>query len=303
MPVLLTAMHRSGTSMLAQWVHGLGVPEAPGTPFPVDSANSEGLFERIEIVALDDEWLARLGGAWNVPPATTDHTWRTLDLHDLEASRNRLTIFSGRSGQWFVKDPRICLVLPLWDRLTLRRLPVITTVRPHRDVAASLAVRNGMTGRRALALWSEYYRRLVETSRNRRTMLIDYGQALAAPADAVQAVGRFLTTTGVEIGPAATERVAAAVRPNLRRQDTDRLPGSSERLAADLDPFLEELIRAHLTQIPRDLPVQPDWAAEALDEMREEWALRRQIAELRQGRTAAERVIRRTGARLRTLGQ
>ncbi|MFN8125122.1 MAG: hypothetical protein U0R64_01230 [Candidatus Nanopelagicales bacterium] len=300
MALLVTGMHRSGTSMLAQWVTELGVPEVPGTAFPVDSANSEGLFERVEVVALDDRWLDRLGGSWEVPPLTSAQTWRTLDLHELEASRAQLPFLSGRTTQWFVKDPRICLLLPLWDRLALRRLPVVVGVRPHREVAQSLAVRNGMTLRRALALWAEYHRALVDSGGDRAGLVVDYDRALEAPHPAVAALGEFVAG-GVPSDVVAD--VAATVKPQLRRQDTGPLAGSAERLAADLDEFRSVLGEAHLAALPTDLPPLPDWALEALDEMRELWMVRRELAAVREGRTAAERAIRRTGARLRRLGR
>lgn len=110
MAVLLTGMHRSGTSMLAQWVDELGVPAAPGAPFPVNTANAEGLYELQDVVACNDGWLAELGGAWDAPPATTAQTWRALGPYALEDTRANLPALKAAGGDWYLKDPRLCLL-------------------------------------------------------------------------------------------------------------------------------------------------------------------------------------------------
>lgn len=297
MAVLLTGMHRSGTSMLAQWVDALGVPAAPGTPFPVNSANSEGLYEMQDVVAANDSWLAELGGAWDAPPATTAQTWRTLDPFALEDTRSRLPALAAVSGDAYLKDPRLCLLLPLWDRLALRRLPVVAMVRPHREVAMSLAVRSGLTYRRALALWADYNRQVIAGLADRPSLLLEYESSLADPARTVPTLAGFLESVGSAVLPGAAGTVAAAVSPHLRRHEIPRLEGSAERLASDLDSFGTVLRQAHGEAIPVTAPSVPDWVDEALDEMRELWTVTRDRDALHDQLYGMNRVIRRAGER------
>lgn len=297
MAVLLTGMHRSGTSMLAQWVDALGVPPAPGTPFPVNSANAEGLYELQDVVAANDSWLAELGGAWDAPPATTAQTWRTLDPFALEDTRSRLPALAAVGGDVYLKDPRLCLLLPLWDRLALRRLPVVAMVRPHREVAMSLAVRSGLTYRRALALWADYNRQVIGGLADRSSLLLDYDDSLADPVRTVAALAAFLESVGLAVAPGAADAVAAGASPHLRRQQVHELEGTAERLAADLDPFGTALRQAHGEAIPAAVPASPDWVDEALDEMRELWAVIRDRDALNDQLYGMNRVIRRAGER------
>ena len=67
--VCVTGMHRSGTSFVAGALGlmgvGLGRADRMLKPGP---DNPKGYFEIQEIVQLDDELLAHLGGAWDQPP-------------------------------------------------------------------------------------------------------------------------------------------------------------------------------------------------------------------------------------------
>lgn len=273
MGLLITGMHRSGTSMFAEWVDRLGVPMAKGTEFPVNDANSRGLYESRNFVELNDHWLGVLGGSWWAPPSVREQTWRSIDADALEGSRG--TIKSLRTGRkkWFIKDPRISLLLPLWDRFTLARLPVVVGVRSPRDVAMSLHVRNGMTFRRGLAVWCAYNREIVTHLHGRPSLLLDYDAALAEPADAAKSTGLFLFDQGLLAAEPAVDHVVADVEPGLRRQRVTSLQGSADRLADDLTEHYEWLRVAHGQAVPAPMPPMPDWAEEALDELNEFWDL------------------------------
>jgi len=296
MGLLITGMHRSGTSMLAEWVDRLGVPMAAGEEFPLNDANARGLFESMNYVTLNEHWLAILGGSWWAPPRVKEQTWRSIDQSDLDAARTEVRDLSASGQSWFVKDPRISVLLPLWDRLTLARLPVLVGVRPHRDVAMSLHVRNGTTFRRGLAVWLDYNRQIVQHLHGRPNVLVDYDAALADPADTLAALAGFLAATGL-VADAATRADGIGVQPGLRRQSTAVLDGTAERLAQDLDKHYAALRLCHNGPVTAELPAAPDWVEEALDELGEFWSL---AAELESARSQLRRTLR---GRLRRLAR
>lgn len=279
MRLLIAGMHRSGTSLIAQWVARLGVPMGQGPLFEVDSANPRGLYERQDVVAFNEQWLHRLGGAWWAPPFLTDQTWRDLDPHSLKAARADLDLFGADAGSWFVKDPRISLLVPLWDRLCLSRLPLVVGVRSPREVAMSLHVRNGTTYRRGLALWVAYNRAVLKHASERDVLVLEVASTLAEPGPAAEALAAFLAQCGFTSAPADLD---VGVEPELIRQKGERLPGSAERLACDLDPAFAALSDLHATATQRlTSPMEvPDWAEEALAELSTEWGYRTRIESL-----------------------
>lgn len=275
MGVAITGMHRSGTSMLGQWAARAGLVMGDGPLFTTDTANPRGLFERQDVVEFNDRWLADLGGSWWAPPFVTEQMWRSLDPHRLETARDEIDLFQGANSNWFVKDPRLCALLPLWDRLCLQRLPVVAAVRQPRAVAMSLHVRNGTTLRRGLALWVAYNRALFKQAQERHVLVLELERTFAEPTVAADALLGLLAQVGLKTTGDAG-KIAADVEPRLLRQHSERLQGSAERLAEDLDEMYSALCEAHaLPQRHLGNPVHvPDWAAEALAELTQEWAMR-----------------------------
>lgn len=282
MGVLITGMHRSGTSMLAEWVSHTGLSMGEGPRFEVDSANPRGLFERRDVVDFNDRWLGVLGGSWWAPPNVKEQTWRSVNGDELTAGRRELDLFRARFSGWFVKDPRLSLLLPLWDRLALHTLPVVVSLRQPRDVAMSLHMRSGMTLRRGLALWLAYYRALFLHMQGRACLVLDLTRTLERPEQSADALLTFLDSLELK-GAGNAFAIASNTDPALLRQECERLPGSAERLAQDVDAAYEQMRALHgVSALDEVFDLRlPDWAAEALDEASEVWDLqvRKEIVE------------------------
>jgi hypothetical protein len=70
-PIAITGMHRSGTSMITRALHDSGLHLiGTGAEELIDAAedNPEGFWENKAIVACNDELLEAAGGAWDNPP-------------------------------------------------------------------------------------------------------------------------------------------------------------------------------------------------------------------------------------------
>lgn len=292
MGVVITGMHRSGTSMLGQWAAAMGLSPGDGPGYETTSANPRGLYERRDVVEFNDEWLRVLGGSWWAPPFVKEQTWRSIDQAHLDRGRRAIDLFRAGFTDWYVKDPRISLLLPLWDRLTLQRLPVVIGLRPPRDVAMSLNVRNGTTLRRGLAIWLAYNRALLRHTGGRAFLVLDLPATLREPADAAGRMAALVDAAGLPV-TGDVGAIAAGVESDLLRQNCERLEGSAERLAQDLDPIYRELAQMHgkvQSDTVHRLPL-PDWAGEALDELSEFWSLQQRAEAAENAGTTWQRWI------------
>ena len=275
MGVLITGMHRSGTSMFGEWMSQTGLTMGDGPGFEKDWANPRGLYERQDVVDFNNHWLGVLGGSWWAPPNVPEITWRSVDATELNRARASLDLFKARYTGWYAKDPRLSLLLPLWDRLTLRTLPIVVAVRSPRDVAMSLHMRDGITLRSGLALWMAYNRSLFSHLQGRSFLVLDLVRTLEQREQAADIFLTFLDSVeSKSSGNAFT--IAENTDPALLRQQCDRLPGSAERLAEDLDEIYERVrqlhaIPGHDDSFEMELP---DWAEEALDEASQAWNLK-----------------------------
>jgi hypothetical protein len=163
MPLCITGMHRSGTSMIAHVLHqsGLYYGAAEEEYRCVSDENPEGYWENIHFVALNDQILAQLEAGWDLPPVV-EPGWEThprmlpIRLQSAELIR----CFDGHEP-WGWKDPRCALTLPFWKQL-LPDLKVLICIRNPLEVARSLHKRGFWSTAHSLDLWLAYNRRLLQ---------------------------------------------------------------------------------------------------------------------------------------------
>jgi O-antigen biosynthesis protein len=235
--VMVLGMHRSGTSALTGVLHHLGVALGGNLMAPT-SDNPRGYWEQADIVDIHNKALAAYGLAWDdirpVPPAL---------LHDGPVARDLSAILVREFADaplWGLKDPRLCRLMPLWLPL-LAQLRVgprfVLALRHPADVAASLAVRDGINESCAAILWLRHVLEAERGSRGFPRSIVHY-EDLVAPGGWPGAMTRI----GVELGltfPAseADAAVDAFLAPELRHHRA-RAAKLSGWVAAVYDAFV-----------------------------------------------------------------
>jgi hypothetical protein len=134
---IITGMHRSGTSFVAQCLDYLGADFGePDRFFPADKWNQQGYLENIDIVDLNNR--AVLGEKakfdyWMQQPAQrveriinsiSSRKWKYFFFPGLDGIYQRAMKYSDSIERFseeyegkFVKDPRFCLTLQAWHEL------------------------------------------------------------------------------------------------------------------------------------------------------------------------------------------
>lgn len=166
--IMILGMHRSGTSLLASLLQKMGIHL--GERFvPADNANPAGYWENIEVVAIHDQLLSAMGREWMTAAAALPYPSNWWLDEPAQKARQDLTALARQelengSGVWAFKDPRTCRLLPLWKQVIadlgcqapLEPVYLLSTRSP-RDVAASLARRDGLAPEMAELLWLWHY--------------------------------------------------------------------------------------------------------------------------------------------------
>lgn len=175
MLVCIAGMPRSGTSMVARLLGGVGLalgdPAALASPRDVEpDADPEGDGEHRDFVALNVDILDRLGGAWDLPPRPPAD-WRAVSaLAPLRVRAVALLAQHATHAAFGWTDPRNALTLGFWLRVA-PELRVVVCVRNPLAVAQSLRARTGCSDALGLALWRTYYERLLaDTTADRRVV-------------------------------------------------------------------------------------------------------------------------------------
>src|SRR5215471_3410258 len=176
-PVILTGMHRSGTSMVASMLSALSIDMGQQL-LPADPNNVRGYFEDVEFLELQRRMLTAC-----CPANDGGHPdWGWTESERLD--RNRLSEFiseasaliasrSDRSAPWGWKDPRTTLLLDFWDQL-LTDARYVFVYRFPWDVADSMQrlgaevfLRNPDYGYRIWELYNRHIREFYSANRAR----------------------------------------------------------------------------------------------------------------------------------------
>src|SRR5690242_17245936 len=110
--LIVVGMHRSGTSMITQWLNrcGLSIGEEL---YPADMANREGYFEDTDFLKVHQELLKKRNhpstGFIDQPVGHLQHgeLQRIQDLIDTKSKKE----------EWGWKEPRTCLFLDVYRKL------------------------------------------------------------------------------------------------------------------------------------------------------------------------------------------
>ena len=242
--IVVLGMHRSGTSMLAGILDRLGCM-GPKTQLEANEKNPKGFFESEPIFRLNDEILAAAGTSWN--------DWQPLREGWLDSPRfnefraravDVLRDEYGDASMIYLKDPRICRLLPFWQHALEEmgcRVVCIHTHRHPADVATSLKARKNIEVEPSLGMLS-WLRHVLDAEPASRDVpriftsyagLIDDWQGFAKRAE--EAFG----LTWPVVARTAQERVAQLIDPRLRHHES-----SIEAFLRD--PLVPEMFRKTL---------------------------------------------------------
>ena len=188
--------------MVTRLLHGCGLYLGPKDALmPPQADNPDGFWEHLGFVALNDELLEALGGAWDLPPKSNENlSDERLDPLRMKA---RLLIEGFHSGQiWGWKDPRNSLTLPFWEEL-LPGLKTLIIVRNPLEVAYSMGKRNGTSYAFGLRLWEIYNRRLIEAAGKHDRLFTHYDLFFENGEKELQRIANFAGLPDAKIRNAA----------------------------------------------------------------------------------------------------
>ena len=216
MQMIVLGMHRSGTSSVARLLNMMGAYfAAEGAAMLPTDANPKGYWERNDVVQLNEGILANLGATWD-RISSLDLSKITEGLHKEFAKQARNIIFNLDSHRpWMVKDPRFCLLLPLW--LELLEVPLcIYVYRNPIQVAQSLHYRDNFSIHFGMALWEKYNLWALEHSRNVPRILVSYHDLMANPVDTVKTLYENLEANHVQgLRLPNDKEILSFIEPNL----------------------------------------------------------------------------------------
>jgi len=173
--VLITGMHRSGTSFLARAMNLSGVHLGEINSFISNdwitlSDNLRGHWENKEILELTKKTFSYNKGSWDEPPKSIRVNSKLGKK--IKKCIDSLTKTSSLAAGF--KDPRIIFLFESWQKYLPKNFVIIGIFRNPLKVAESLKIRDGFNYEKSLHSWEIYNEKLLSLLEKHNGFLLDF---------------------------------------------------------------------------------------------------------------------------------
>jgi GT2 family glycosyltransferase/glycosyltransferase involved in cell wall biosynthesis len=231
--IIVTGMHRSGTSAVTRLLNLLGAA-LPGNLMPANHANETGYWESMDLYSIHEELFSRVGTSWDDVLSFPERWFASEEAQGFQ--QRILAVLRqefGAARLFVIKDPRISRLVPLWLAV-LRQFEseprFVLTWRHPLEVAASLKTRDGIPRANSLLLWLRHRLEVEKATRGQRRSFVSYDALLLDWRAEIDRIGHEL---GI------------------------RWSGLSAKRYAEIDAFLSAHLRHHKYS-ERELDAYPE---------------------------------------------
>lgn len=218
--ILVVGMHRSGTSALTHLLSNMGANFGDlKDSIGANKENPKGFWERRDVRRLNDQILHALGCEWDtLTHFNLDSLSSDVRASFLQGAKEITGNLSLAGTSFVIKDPRVCLLLPLW--LDALDNPLIVYIhRSPFEIAKSLSARNDFDLEFGLTLWEVYASHALATLGSVPSIFIDYKDLLNNELQQAQRLEEFFIEFGAnDLGIPNPEELKGTVEASLRNQ-------------------------------------------------------------------------------------
>ncbi|HEX5053509.1 MAG TPA: hypothetical protein VFZ65_17150 [Planctomycetota bacterium] len=238
--IVVTGMHRSGTSLACQLLHALGLPfEQSRDLYATDRWNEAGYYELKSVMDANSRiitGLPRNRSRWLAVLSKVVYVTMPGNARIEARARKVRPAIAALAGQYHdraLKDPRFCLTLRFWDQCApIER--VVVCLREPTAVVASLSRRNRLPAHLGFRFWQYHMQALLQQLPLDRAVFVDMDRlAIERDAHELEPVRRFLR---LDAGPAG-----AVVLQDVLRADSYARSTAAGRCPASVQVLWERL--------------------------------------------------------------
>lgn len=229
--ILVTGMHRSGTSLVAMTMETLGVSFGDHAAFyAADRWNAKGYFERRDVMDINSRMITGFSRTESSMAALVGQI-RYLLEPPIEKVAARGASFApemrairDEPDVEAMKDPRFCLTWSAWQEYMDIDASVVCIRHPF-EVADSLWRRQRIPIRLGIRFWRYHIEALRQRTPD-RMLVVDLDSLIEEPEAELKTL---VTGLGVDMdAKEAVRRFQDAYTPGLTRRSSDERPGLDE---------------------------------------------------------------------------
>lgn len=184
--ILITGMHRSGTSLVAMTLETLGLPFGDHSAFfSADQWNARGYFERRDVMDINSRMITGFSRTTSSPQALASQIRYLLEprLDRVLARGHRyadlMRYVRDATGDGAIKDPRLCLTWSAWaDEVDVEAC--VVCIRHPLDVAESLRRRQRIPLSIGFRFW-RYHMRALRDVTPPNLIVVDFASLIESP--------------------------------------------------------------------------------------------------------------------------
>jgi hypothetical protein len=238
--VFVVGMHSGGTSAATLALMRLGL-NGPADPLRGSERHPHprGIAESTSMMELNNKLLASFGTTWAAGgrPQSPSLPPRWPGDPRAVACRGEATAALARTyplEPWAYKDPRLCILLPFW-RLVADDSAALLIVRHPVACARSLALRNRLSIRQGLKMWTYHLGSAVAGLVGMPVLVTSYEAAISQPESWCESAAAWLAGLGVADAPRQVAEAQQEILAKTRHQtaepgDDSLLTGGQARL-------------------------------------------------------------------------
>lgn len=221
--IVVLGMHRSGTSALTGTLNLLNI-DLGSELMKANFANEKGFFENSYLMRFNDKLLRKVGSSWNDIFFDYDLKKDLITEDDLNELKNIFIQEFNKSTLFAIKDPRICYLFPVYEKV-LKDLNIdIKVLLPYRypiEVAQSLEKRNGFSIERGVALWLNHFLYAEYYSRSYKRCFLKFDNLISSTEESINIIDRYLDTSLKERYLSSKEQIENFLEAGLKHNNID----------------------------------------------------------------------------------
>ena len=235
--IFVLGMHRSGTSALTGILSMLDIYLAKTTKG--DNSNEKGYFENTKIQELNDDVFLSINSSWD------DDFFNIKKLDEFNNNIDRFKVIIEEdfkySSIFAIKDPRICFLFPIWEKV-LKDMDIdIKVILPYRnpiEVANSLNKRNDMPLEKSILLWAYHFLLAEKFSRGYDRVFINFDDLISNPSIAVESISEKLKLNLNEIYSENKNKINDFLEPSLKHHNI-----SINNLSCNVPKVVQDILK------------------------------------------------------------
>ncbi|MFK8012899.1 MAG: glycosyltransferase [Marinicellaceae bacterium] len=194
----ILGMHRSGTSAIGGVLNHMGFYFGNYLMEP-NKNNPKGYFENNHVYLLNQKIFKENNSSWN------DYNFeiQSIKQHEVDKYVNQIKIIINEefkyAEKFVIKDPRICLLFPIWEKACIElgiKIKIIIPYRNPLEVAESLRKRENYSYEYGMILWLKHFLSAEQLSRNYKRLFIGFEELIDEPIVFTKSFSKF---SGIEI--------------------------------------------------------------------------------------------------------